>query len=379
MKNKKGNTMKVYYIGYYIEEKYSKILYSNVPGRLKMQYVNDRLTQVGYDVEIISLNHRENKGKVKSTDKIKYYFSLPFKNKYVKRINMFLMQIQLLFTFLFRIKKEDVIVLYHSYTFTHFFNKLRKIKKVPIIIEVEEVYGFSATGHRPYLDAELQDIKLYDKAIFVNDYIPVELDFLNKSYVVSYGVVNLVPPLQKERFKDGKIHAMYAGTIEQRKLGAYSAVKAAEFLPDDYQVDVYGFGSKDSLNKLSELISDINTKAGWEKVRYMGYRSSNELSEIMTMYDIGLSTNVMEPDFANNTFPSKIITYMSHGLSIVSGYAKAFDGIELSEKWSFFYEYTPEAIAEAIKNYKPCTIQDNLKVLEKIDNNLITWLKENIG
>lgn len=368
----------IYYIGYYVEDKYENFFYSNIPGRLKMKYIYDRLIDCGYEVRLISLCHKEKPVRVVSNESIKYFISIPCKNKYIKALNLQLIKLQLFLAALFLMKSGSTIILYHSFIFTHFFNSIRRLKKFNIIIEVEEIYGFSATGHKVYLKKELEDIRSYDKAIFVNDFIPKELDFLRKSYVVSYGVCNIASPIIVDPYNDEKIHVIYAGTIEQKKLGAYSAVRAAAFLPEKYQVDIFGFGNYEALNRLIQIIHNVNEHCGYEKVRYMGYRKSTELSKIMTRYDIGLSTNVMEKDFANNTFPSKIITYMSHGLSIVSGYAEAFDGIELSKKWSFFYEYSPQAIADAICRFSKCTLEENYAVLKEIDDNLTFWLKNNI-
>ena len=39
---------------------------------------------------------------------------------------------------------------------------------------------------------------------------------------------------------------------------------------------------------------------------------------------------------------------MCHDLSVVLGYAEAFYGVPMSEGWTFYHEFTPEKIAEAI-------------------------------
>lgn len=369
---------KVYYIGYFVEDEYTDSFFSVLSGKLKMKYIYEKLVGCGFDAQIISLCHKEKPIKTKSNRKVKYYFSIPIKNKYAKFINIQLIKFQLLFTYLFKIRRNDVIVLYHSFVFTRFFSFLKRLKKIPIVIEIEEIYGYSAHGHLPHLNKELSYVKSYDKAILVNDYIPRELGYDDKSYVVSYGVCSFDSKKPSVRFNDGKIHAIYAGTLQENKAGALSAARAAEYLPDNYSVDIFGYGSEEQVERLIKVVDEVNARSGCEKVRYMGGKNIKELELIFGMYDIGLSTNIIDPDFANNTFPSKIITYMSHGLSIVSGYAEAFDGIELSKKWSFFYEHTPKAIAEAIVNYKPCTQEENQQILRSVDDKLILWLKQNI-
>lgn len=369
---------KIYYIGHYVNEITEKSYNYYVSGKLKMEYIIKLLKTNNYNPKIISLCSR-NKERLAKCKTIKFFFSFPTSNKYVKYINNKIIYIQFLFFVLFKIKSNSKIILYHSFSSTHYITKLLKIKKLDIILQVEEIYGYSANGHKAYLGKEINDIKKFNKAIFVNDYIPRKLNFLNKSYCVSYGVINYSIPKNINPFNDNKVHAIYAGTIEQKKLGAFSAAKAALYLPDNFLVDIYGFGNNESIKILKDIIDDVNTKCGYEKVRYLGYKNSKELSNELVRYDIGLSTNIMEPDFANNTFPSKTITYMSHGLSVVSGYAEVFENINLTKNWSFFTDYSPKEIAKAISSFKKCSIIENHKVLKDSEDKLVNWLNDNLS
>lgn len=363
----------VFYIGHFVEKELENDFKASVAGRLKMQYVKETIEKAGFDTQIISLC-----AKIKKVNTRKYpthyFWSIPSNNRYIAYLNTKIIALQFIIYLLFRIPKSANIVLYHSYLYTHILKKISKIKQFHTIIEVEEVYGYSASGHRSYLSKELDDLKGFDYAILVNDHLPIELDFLSKQYVVSYGVHILYKP-KKPKFNDGKIHAVYAGTLSQSKRGARAAVESAAYLPDSFQVDIFGYDDSGSVKELRRVIDEVNHQSQCEKVRYMGYKSGEELFDELARYDIGLSTNIIEPDFVNNTFPSKTITYMSLGLSVVSGYAEAFDGIELTKKWSFFHEHEPKAIADAICAYSPCTIEENQALLTRIDQNLIDFLK----
>lgn len=79
-----------------------------------------------------------------------------------------------------------------------------------------------------------------------------------------------------------------------------------------------------------------------------GCLSGDKLDAYLFGCHIGLSSNVMRPHFANNSFPSKVVTYMCHDLSVVLGYAEAFYDVPMSEGWTFYHAFTAPKIAEAI-------------------------------
>ena len=256
---------------------------------------------------------------------------------------------QFILYIILKVKKTDTIILYHSVAFTNILAKLKKIFNRKVIIEVEEIYGYSATEDKPWVDKEIDGIKKMDLFIFVNEGIPKKLEINKEKYVVSYGVCD-IPENHSQRFDDGKIHIVYAGTIEQRKQGALTAVETSRFLPDNYFMHIIGFGSNENIEFLKQKINDVNNSCGYRKVEYNGYYTGDELDDFLFKCHIGLSSNVMRPNFANNSFPSKVITYMCHDLSVVLGYAEAFYDVEISQKWSFYMNFEPQEIATAIAN-----------------------------
>lgn len=344
---------KVHYIGWYIAKEDEGLYTGNVPGALKMRYVNQMLLQTGYQVSILSLADKKCKvfssSETKSNDggNLKYVANLICSNKLLKKINSWLRQIQFTLYILFNVKKEETIVLYHSVEYTKIMANLKKFIRRNVIIEVEEVYGYSAVEDKPWVNAEIEAIKKMDYFILVNDGMKKTLALPEYKCVVSYGV-GFIPERTADRFDDGKIHVIYAGTIEAKKRGAFTAVETAEFLPENYLLHIIGFGNDTNMSLLKEKIINVNEKAGYEKVRYDGYYSGEELDKFLFRCHIGLSSNVMRPNFANHSFPSKVITYMCHDLSVVLGYAEAFYKVELSTGWTFYKEFTPEQIANAI-------------------------------
>lgn len=344
---------KIHYIGWYIGENEFGRYTGNIPGMLKMRYVANMIKEAGLDVDIVSLASSKCFSfshiiKQSHGYSVKYPMSFGQKGKLGKLIDSYLKQIQFIYYVVFHVKKTDTILLYHSVAYTNLLRKLRRYLKRRVALEVEEVYGYSAQADRDWVNGELDGIKSMDYFLFVNSGIPRYLNIQKEDYVVSYGVGNM-SSRTTERFNDGKIHIVYAGTIEQKKLGAFTAVDTARLLPDKYVMHILGFGKDDSIAVMNDKISENNT-AGKCKIIYEGYKTGKELDDFLFKCHIGISTNVMRPNFANNSFPSKVITYMCHDLTVVLGYADAFKDAPFVDGWTFYYDHTPESIAAAIEN-----------------------------
>ena len=371
----------VHYIGWYIanddKEKYS----GNVPGNLKMHYVVEMLKQAGKRVAVLSLADR-NKSIIYFpqrrilTDEtsICYVGGIYNGKKVFKKLNSFLKKIQFICYVLFYVKKDDAILLYHSLEYTKFLSKIKSIAKRKVIIEVEEIYGYSAIEDKPWVNEEISAIKKMDYFITVNDGMIVSLDLPADKSVANYGV-GIIPCRNVERINDGKIHVVYAGTIENKKRGAFMAAETARFLSNDYHLHIIGFGKEKDIDALKSLIEVINRDADYWRVTYDGFFSGKELDDFLFKCHIGLSSNVMRPNFANNSFPSKVITYMCHDLSIVLGYANAFYDVPISKGWQFYHNYEPKEVADAITRTEVKPIGAYHAQINRMNEDLLSFLK----
>lgn len=374
---------KVYYIGWYIADEDRERYSGNVPGNLKMHYVVDQLKESGNTPEIISFARKKGATGLYITRLsnsqgclLRYLGGVGGNSRFAQRLDFLMKECLFIWLCLFKIKKSDTIVLYHSVALTNLLAKLRKFVKRHVILEVEEVYGYAAVGDRPWVDKEIESIKQMDAHICVNDGMLHKLSLDSKKSVANYGV-GVFPERRVQRFSDGKVHVVYAGTIEMKKLGALTAVESAAYFPDNYILHILGFGTEENMKRLKEKINDINSKAGCVKVEYNGYKTGSELDEFLHSCHIGLSSNVMRPNFANNTFPSKVITYMCHDLSVVLGYAEAFYDIPISQGWSFYHEFKPEKIAEAVASVEIKPIGYYQKYINQMNDELQSFLKKN--
>lgn len=372
---------KIHYIGWYIGEKEVNRYSGNVPAALKMHYMASKLSATGKQVFIYSMARRINTGlyrRHESSEKdfpIVYSSGYSSDNKFLKRLNAFIQKWDFIYYILFSVKPEDTIVLYHSVSYTHYLSILRKWFRRHVILEVEEIYGYAAQGDNEHsLKLEFRSIPKMDEFVLINDYLRDEFNLPKEKCVPCYGVVN-IPDRTADRFNDGKIHVVYAGTIEGRKQGAFLAVETAEYLPNNYMIHVLGFGKEEHISYLKNRVKEINEKKGHEVVVYHGFMSGRELDEFLFKCHIGISTYVQRDVFANNSLPSKILTYMCHDLAVVRGTASAFKMMDISKFWTLYSNGTPEDVAKAIIHARVPEIGENTQYLLSCDKRVEQFLK----
>ncbi|MGD9678795.1 MAG: hypothetical protein AB7V16_10695 [Vulcanibacillus sp.] len=376
--------MKVHYIGNYIDTNSFDIYQGNIPGRLKMEYIITKLKRLDCHVMVLSLcktkSSRFTRRKKKLINQLVevQYVSTFGSNKKISNIMNFIIINAQLILYVLKIKRNDSIILYHSYYSTKILYFLKKIKKLNVIIEVEEIYGYSATKDLNYVEKEKKYIKGFDKYLFVNDLLPIDLNLTAKPHFICYGVCE-IPKGVKISLDKNYVHVVYAGTIETRKKGAFSAIECSKYLPENYKVHILGFGIKDAIDLAKKMIYDINNLKKRQVVEFHGFLQGQELTDFLISCDIGLSTYVMRDSFSKSVFPSKLITYAVHNLKIVTGYSEVIEKSIFSEICNYYYEHSPEAISKAIlqvdlSNWK----SNNLDRILDCDSKLSYWLKENL-
>lgn len=343
-----------YYICWYIADEDKETFRGNVTGVLKMKYVVEQMQACGVSPVIVSLAQQKKKGFSCSIKKtlhgevpLMYLAGFNGWGAFGRVLNNMIKLVGLFFLLVFRVRSTDKIVLYHNYPQTRFVAFIKPLLRAEVIIEVEELYGYSPTEDKPWVEKEIKAVKRMDAFICVNEGMPRQLGLQEGKYVVNYGA-GVIPVRTAPRKTDGKIHVVYAGTIEGEKKGAATAVEAAKYLPDNYMMHIIGFGGDVHIQLLCQRIDEINKSLNRQAVIYDGCLSGKELDAYLFGCHIGISSNVMRPNFANNSFPSKVITYMCHDLSVVLGYAEAFYDVPMSEGWTFYHEFTPKMIADAI-------------------------------
>lgn len=342
------------YIGYYFQDGIHPNRSFPLAGRNKMNYTVSVLRRLNYDIDIISaaqVRLGENGSKKKVFDLSSKTRLFLFRNiKNVGRIstifNYILTQLQLFLFLLRNTNRQSIVIAYHSILTLRTVLWVKKIKRFKLVLELNEIYSDASEKFYNRRNDELRIIKAADGYIFPNDLMNQAFNSNGKPFGVEYGIYKPEPRLN-EPTKDGKIHVVYAGTLDPDKGGAQNTLIASEYLPSNYHIHIIGFGSEKQINNIKVQIDDL-LKTSSCMISYDGCLDGDEFIRFIQKCHIGLSTQKTDAKFNDTSFPSKILTYFANGLQVVSVNIPVIKACSLSQYISFFDRVEGREIANAI-------------------------------
>ena len=367
---------KLHYIGYCFAEEEAGNYQCSVASNLKMHYIAGAAKRAGYETTLYSLCRTKKKFQkgVKlqcAEGTMRHIASFGRNGFFFRFLNLFLFYFQLITYILFRVKKDDDVLLYHSVRVTKIVSKLLKLKKSRFILEVEEIYACSAEGVHSYYEKEIKNVSKFKYFVFVNDFLPKHLQVAEDKYIVIYGSCNLAIK-EVEPFDDDKIHVIYAGAIETLNKGAFTAIEVAGHLPDNYKMHILGKGLEADMQTAKKRIEEINNQCGKEKVCYEGFYSGEELDKFMCKCQIGIGTYKIKDNYSNFIFPSKLLSYMCHNLKVVTGRSACYESAEISKDWFLYdtdeYETIARTVVEAGESRCPI---DSSSLIQDLDAKIV--------
>lgn len=285
-------------------------------------------------------------------------------SKYLRMLERWFNIIQMTL-YLIRIPKHDIAVFYHERYFRYAMRFCRLFRRSPkYVLQVEEVYTLAGNHPQDMIDNELASINNADAYILVNDLLSSVLHLeMSKPSCVSYGPYRVQASGIVPMPTDNKVHVVYAGIIDQIKRGAEMSVKACRFLPSNYCVHIAGFGKHEDIAYLLSLIEDVRKESECEII-YEGCLNGSDYDKLMNRCYIGLSTQVSgELKYSETSFPSKVINYLSYGLTVVSTRIQVLEKCKVADLLSFYDSDRPKYVAEAILN---CPIIDKEVAKDRI-------------
>lgn len=325
----------------------------------KMESICKSLINAGYKVSIISVANviepkfRFYKGGTihRNPDlSLRLFASWGGKLRIIRQVRMIWHLIALFVYLLMNTSKNMPVIVYHSLGYFNVILWAKRIKKFKLILEVEEIYqDVGAPKFSRMAKYENDMIKVADAYIFPTELLNKQLNIHNKPYVVIYGTYSVEPQIV-DKFNDGKIHVVYAGTFDPRKGGA-AAAAAAAYLPDNYHIHICGFGNAEDTAELKKKIEDISASSA-ASITYDGLKKGQDYIKFIQRCHIGLSTQDPSAAFNATSFPSKILSYMANGLSVVSIDIPAIRTASIGRYLNYYKEQKPEEIARAIINAK---------------------------
>lgn len=370
---------KIFYMAYYNSTNSGEKRNAVLSSVNKMNYICEALENNGYNTEIVSASGATEKKfckskKVKLTDKttLKLFSSLPRLNRIVSVINRVILKTKLFLYMIKNTNKDSIVMVYHSLGYMSLVKRLKKLKGFKLIIEAEEIYG-DVIGDEKTSQKEYDFFKIADGFIFPTELLSEKVNTEKKPEVIIYGTYHIEKEMPK-LFSDGKIHCVYAGTLDPRKGGAIASAESALFLNENYHIHILGFGNEKEKAEMLNTIDTISKKSK-AKITYDGLLSGEEYIKFIQCCDIGLSTQNPNGKYNDTSFPSKILSYMANGLRVVSIRIPAIEKSAVGKFMYYYDEQTPENIAKAIKSIDFSEEYDSRKTIGVLDKAFICDLK----
>lgn len=315
----------------------------------KVDYIITVLNRCGIAVEHISHagssdpHYLSGYVEKKGVNTIRYFASFPSKKSFLRVFNRWFIEIQFFIWCLINLKRGEQVLVYHSLGYDSTFVKLKKIKNIKIIGDIEEIYQDVSRQKSSKEKNEFEFIKICDKFLFPNTILNEKLNLANRPFLVCHGIYGVKEKFA-DKYSDGKIHLLYSGTFDPVKGGAVASIRMAEFLPENYHLHITGFGDD------SAIISEINRMKGLSacEISYHGYLDNDSFVKLMQSCSIGLCTQDPSSTLNLTSFPSKILNYMSNGLVVLSGRNRAIEESSISDIIFYYDEQTPKDMANAV-------------------------------
>lgn len=364
---KKNDTPTVHYLSLRSYPKFEKEKRRNPPSAQKVDYIIDTFNDLGYYINYVSfsesLNNKLYRAKKMKLSEMTTFFLCP--NVPGKYRESFAFRWFLHIYAPKHIRKGDILLVYHTNSMRNDLLRYLSDKyQMTFIYEVEEIYACAHENvSKQQVKDEIEFLQSPDKYFFCSELIGERVNKSNKPYLVVEGYYKHAKA-DIEPFNDGKVHCVYGGIIDEVKGGAFRAVMAAQYLPDNYVVHILGFGD---IGKLKELIESTACCRKCEVI-YEGLKNGQEYIDFISRCHIGLSLMTMREDINNTAFPSKLVLYLSCGLRVVACRVKVLEISKMAENITFYDDDTPETIAKSIMSIDVTKPYDSKELMDRLDN-----------
>lgn len=372
------------YIGFYDlpDSKTNRV--SNLAATNKMDYVCSALNRGGYNVNIVSPSWMGANSKVRREGKVVKNINKKTKvtfcpswithKKITLRIKVIFSLLWLFIYLLVNVKKTEKIIAYHVQWISIPIRLAKYFKRFELILEVEEIYSkvWETSKYMSYIEEKL--IKSADSYIYVSELLRKELGEKNKKSLILYGSYNQVE--LKSSYKNSKVvDLIYAGSIDPIKGGAFKAVEIMRHLPKNYKLHILGHGNIQHINKLKTMIKTINTQKSREVCFYVGTLYGEKYSEYLLACDIALNPQ-KQGDYMTTAFPSKLLSYLSHNLRVVSTEIESVKQSQVTDYILFSKNDKPEEFAEIIKEVDLTSQYNSSDFINQLDKDFINNIKQ---
>lgn len=361
---------KVIYLAHYDLPNRDIPRYRSAPGCAKIDYISKTIAELGYDIELLSASNTLGDGCSAEEISVSPNFIISFlkgfrrkKNKLSRICSTVLFNINLLFNCLKMVKKNDTLIVYHSLALMWLVKIVKFIKSPKLILEVEEIYA-DVLNNAKIKKRELEYFKIADSYLFCSDVLDNIVNTEKKPSAVIYGTYQVEEDRNVKR-NDGKIHLLYAGTFSKQK-GVMTAISLASLLPCKYHIHILGQGNQAVMSKIQNKI-DLENSAGKATVTYDGFLSGEDYIRFVQSCDIGLSPQNSNTTFNETSFPSKVLSYLSNGLRVVSVRLTPLEKSSVNYLLRYYIDDDKISLAETIQSIDITKSYNSRAIVQELD------------
>lgn len=320
----------------------------------KIDYIVSVLNRIGERVELVSpsctRNFRFYRKRIDRLNCMTEVLSGPAVPERLGVIGQIFTKLWLLVYLLMNTKQNDVVIVYHGKTKIPFILLAKKIINFKMILEVEEIYADLLQDRTGAIlrRMEMRMLKKADAFIFASKELELKYNIYGKPSVVANGSYIVNEDIADNQYVglDKKIRLVYAGLIKKGKV-AFRCAEIANYLDSKYQIKIIGYGDDGDVEALKQYIKKLNENNGCI-VEYDGLKSGNDYNEYLQSCTIGLCPLNSSDKFQSACFPSKITSYLSNGLMVITTMNKVVAESPYKDYVMFSESELPQKFAEAI-------------------------------
>ncbi|MHB1461979.1 MAG: glycosyltransferase family protein [Armatimonadota bacterium] len=386
--------IKIHYISYYLNQDEVKGRNLEVAAQSKIGYLVGAMKRAGAEVTVVStattmngegFSHYSDVN-VDPHERHIYLAALGTANVITKKLRILYMQFALFIYLLTRVKRNDVVVIYHSLRYIPVVTLIKRMTKYKVVLEFNDLYALHFIDQKKVNSIRVREqayVKMMDGFVLASPFMAEIVDNM-KPAIISYGSYD-VDEIEKSRyFDDHHIRVVYSGVIENLRGAANLIASASLHLSDDYVIHIAGYGRPDVLVEFKDVCESINRAKGYTAIVYHGLLLNERLKLLLEDCDIALNCHKYSDEDlwkSRYSFPSKIPLNMGFGLYMVSHSMDVVRESPFAECISFFDAFTPQAVADAIKQCVDMVKNDQKgqrpkQLMRKLDEAFVTDMND---
>lgn len=248
-------------------------------------------------------------------------------------------------------ERGEEILVYHSMKLVIPIHILQIIGRVRILLNVGEFFQTLYPMKRWKQVLEKRYIKSAGRYIFVTRLLVDQVKALRKEpfeYVLLYGPYEREPVIGNQEEKSEITRLLYVGKISADK-GIDRTLALAKYLDGNYEIRILGYCETYDEEKLKTSI-ELSNESNLCKIIFDGLKYGDAYKEYVQNCHLGLVLQDMDASYNDNSFPSKILSFLANGLEVIAPNIPTIGTSPLGDALYLYENENPSNIANLIKS-----------------------------